>query len=60
MLSGHRNVSFRCIIRTKEIFFRQSDTRPFLTKSELAYENPLKRAILESKFQNPRNLDEKD
>ena len=60
MLSGDPNVSFRCIIWSKEIFFRQSDTRSFLTKGELAYENPLKRSVLKSQFQNPRNLYEKD
>ena len=27
---------------------------------ELVYKNPLKRSVLKSKFQNPRNLDEKD
>ena len=60
MLSGDQNVSFRCIIWTKEIFFRQSDTCPFLTKGELVYENPLKRSVLKSHFQNPRNLYEID
>ena len=60
MLSGDKNVSFRYIIWTKEIFFRQSDTCPFLTKGELVYENPLKRSVLISQFQNSRNLDEKD
>ena len=60
MLSGDKNVSFRCIIWTKEIFFRQSDTCPFLTKGELIIKNPLNRSVLKSQFQNPRNLDEKD
>ena len=60
MSSGDKNVSFRCIIWTKEIFFRQSDTCPFLTKSELVYKNPLKKSVLKSQFQNPTNLDEKD
>ena len=60
MLSGDKNVSFRCIIWIKEIFFRQSDTCPFLTKGELVYKNLLKRSVLKSQFQNPRNLDEKD
>ena len=60
MLSGDKNVSFRCIIWTKEIFFRQSDTCPFLTKGELVYKNPLKKSVLRSQFQNPRNLGEKD
>ena len=60
MLSGDQNVSFRCIIWSKEIFFPQSDTRSFLTKGELVYENPLKRSVLKSQFQNPRNLYEKD
>ena len=41
-------------------FFRQSDTCPFLKNSKLVYENPLKRSVLKSQFQNPRNLDEKD
>ena len=41
MLPGDKNVSFRCIIWTKEIFFRQSDTCPFLTKGELVYKNPI-------------------
>ena len=58
MSPGVKNVSFRCIIWTKEIFFRQSDTCPFLTKGELVYKNPLKRSVLKSQFQNPRNLDE--
>ena len=31
----------------------------FLTKCELLYKNPLKRSVLKSQFQNPRNLDEK-
>ena len=60
MLSGDKNVSFRCIIWTKEIFFRQSDTYPFLTKGELIIENPLNRSVLKSQSQNPRNLNEKD
>ena len=55
-----KNISFRCIIGTKEIFFRQSDTCPFLTKDELVHKIPLKRSVLKSQFQNPRNLDEKD
>ena len=58
MSSGDKNVSFRCIIWTKEIFFRQSDTCPFLTKGELVHKNPLKRSVLKSQFQNPKNLDE--
>ena len=33
---------------------------PFLTKSEFVYKNVLKRSVLKSQFQNPRNLDEKD
>ena len=60
MSSGDTNVRFRCIIWTKEIFFRQSDTCPFLTKSELVYKNPLKRSVLKSQFQNPKNLYEKE
>ena len=60
MLSGDKNVSFGCIIWTKEIFFRHSDTCPFLTKSELVYKKSLKRSVLKSQFQNPRNLGEKD
>ena len=60
MSSGDKNVSFRCIIWTKEVFFRQSDTCPFLTKGERVYKNLLKRSVLKSHFQNPRNLDEKD
>ena len=60
MSSGDKNVSFRCIIWTKEIFFRQSDTSPFLTKGELFYKNPLKRSVLKSQFQNPQNLDEEN
>ena len=34
-------------------------TRFFLTKCELVYKNPVKRSVLKSQFQNPRNLDEK-
>ena len=60
MSSGDKNVSFKCIIWTKEIFFRQTDTCPFLTKVELVYKNRLKRSVLKSQFQNPRNLGEKD
>ena len=60
MSSRGKNVRFRCIIWTKEIFFRQSDTCPFLTKGELVYKNPLKRSVLKSQFQNPRNLDKKN
>ena len=60
MSSGDKNVSFRCIIWTNEIFFRQSDTCSFLSKGELVYKNPLKRSVLKSQFQNPRNLDKKD
>ena len=60
MSSGEKNVSFRCIIWTKEIFSQQSDTCPFLPKEESVYKNPLKRSVLKSQFQNPRNLDEKD
>ena len=57
---GDKNVSFKCIIWTGKIFFRQTDTCPFLTKVELVYKNPLKRSVLKSKFQNPRNLGEKE
>ena len=32
----------------------------FLTKGERVYKNSLKRSVLKLKFQNPRNLDEKD
>ena len=60
MSSGDKNISFRRIIWTKKIFFRQSDICPFLTKGEIVYKNPLKRSVLKSQFQNPRNLDEKD
>ena len=60
MSSGDKNVSFRSIIWTEEIFFRQFDICPFLTKVELVYKNPLKRSVLKSQFQNPRNPDEKD
>ena len=60
MSSGDKNASFRCIIWTKEIFFRQRDTCPFLTKGELNYKNPLKRSVLKSQFQNQGNLGEKD
>ena len=42
MSSGDKNVSFRCITWTKEIFFWQSDTCPFLTKGEIVYKNSLK------------------
>ena len=58
--SGDKNISFRCIILTKEVFFRKSDTCHLLIKDELVYENPLKRSVLKSQFQNPRNMDEKD
>ena len=51
---------FRCIIWIKNIFFWQSGTCPFLRKGELVFENPLKRSILKSQFQNSRNLDEND
>ena len=60
MSSGDKNISFRCIILTKEIFLRKSDTRPLLIKDELIYKNTLKRSVLKSQFQNPRNLGEKD
>ena len=60
MSSGDKNVSFRCITWTKEIFFRQSETCPFLTKGEVVYKNPLKKSVLKLQFHNPRNLDEKD
>ena len=60
MSSGDKNIRFRCIISTKETFIRQSDTCPFSTKGEFVYKNPLKRSVLKSQFQNPRNLDEKD
>ena len=60
MLPGDTSVSFRYIIWTKEIFFGQSDTCPFLAKGELFYKNPLKRSVLKPQFQNPKNLDEKD
>ena len=60
MSSGDKNVNFRCIIWTNEIFFQQSDTCRFLTKGELVYKNPLKKSVLKSQFQNQRNLDEKD
>ena len=52
MSSGDKNLNFRWIIWTKEIFFRQSDTCPFWTKGELVHKNPLKRSILKSQFQN--------
>ena len=57
---GDKNVSFKCIIWTEKIFFRQTETCPFLTKGELGYKNSLKRSVLKSQFQNPRNLGEKD
>ena len=61
MSSGNKDVSFRCIIWTKEIFFWQSGILFFfLTKGELVYQHPFKRPISKSQFQNPRNLDEKD
>ena len=60
MSSGDKNLSFRCIIWIKDVFFWQSDKRAFLTKDELVFENPLKRSVLKSQSQNPRNLDEKD
>ena len=60
MSSGDKNVCFRYIICGKDIFFWQSDTCCFLTKGELVYKNSLKRSVLKSQFQNPRNLDEKD
>ena len=60
MSSRDENVSFGCIIWTKEIFFRQSDPCPFLIKCELVYKNPLERSVLKSQFQNLRNLNEKD
>ena len=60
MSSGDKNVSFRYIIWTKEFLFWQSGTCFFLTKGELVYQNPLKRSVLKSKFQNPPNLDEND
>ena len=58
MLSEDKNVSFRCIFWSKEIFFRQYDTCPFLVKGEFVYKNPLKRSVLKSQSQNPRNLDD--
>ena len=60
MLSGDKNVCFRYIIWGKYIFFGQSDTCCFSTKGELVYKNPLQRSVLQSQYQNPRNLDEKD
>ena len=60
MSSRDKNVSFRCIIWRKEIFFRQTDTCPILTKGDLIHKNPLKRSVFKSQFQNPRNLDEED
>ena len=62
MSSGDKNVSFRCIIWTKEFFFWQSGTCFFffLTKGELVYQNPLTRSVLKSQFQNPSNLDKND
>ena len=60
MLPGDKNLSFRCIISTKEILFPESDTSPFLRKGELVFKNRLKRSVLKSQFQNPRNHEEKD
>ena len=60
MSSGDKSVSFRCIIWTKEIFFRQSDRCRFLTDDELVYKNPLKKSVLKLQFQNPRNLEGED
>ena len=50
MPSGDKNVSFRRIIWTKKIFFRQSDICPFLTKGEIVYKNSLKRSVLNRNF----------
>ena len=58
MLSEDKNVSFRCIFWSKDIFFRQYDTCPFLVKGEFVYKNPLRRSVLKSQSQNPRNLDD--
>ena len=56
MLSEDKNVSFRCIFWSKEIFFRQHDTCPFLVKGEFVYKSPLRRSVLKSQSQKPINL----
>ena len=55
---GVKNVSFMCVIWTKEISFDNLTHVVFWTKVELFYKNPLKSSLLKSQFQNPRNLDE--
>ena len=60
MLSGDKNVCFRYIIWGKYIFFWQSETCCFSTKGELVYKNSLQWSVLQSQYQNPRKLDEKD
>ena len=44
----------------ENIFSLGNLTRCFSTKGELVYKNSLQRSVLQSQYQNPRNLDEKD
>ena len=53
-------MNFRRVIWRKEIFFDNLAHVIFRTKGELFYKNPLKRSVLKSQFQNPRNVDEKN
>ena len=53
-------MNFRRVIWRKEIFFDNLAHVIFWTKGELFYKNPLKRSVLKSQFQNPRNVDEKN
>ena len=53
-------MNFRRVIWRKEIFFDNLAHVIFWTEGELFYKNPLKRSVLKSQFQNPRNVDEKN
>ena len=48
------------LFEEKRFFFDNLTHVIFWTKGELFYKNPLKRSVLKSQFQNPRNVDEKN
>ena len=56
---GAKKCKFQMHYLDKKTLSFSNLTRFFLTKCELVYKNPVKRSVLKSQFQNPRNLDEK-
>ena len=60
MSSGDKNLSFRCIIWRKKIFFQHFDTCPILIKGELVYKKSVKAVSPQITISESRNLVEKE